>query len=256
MMLSYVLDAGKGLTSSTASQRAFSAAALPGSKFAKNKDKALFTPEATPIARTASYAAEDADLILRLWRALKARMVAEKVTRVYETWSGRCRACWPAWRNAEFGRPGVLSHLSNDFGKKQAALERDINKIAGTQVNPGSPKQLGEPLRPDGITRRHQDQDRTVVDRRPNAGRIGRARPQASAGHSRLARCRNYVAPIPRRCRLRESENASRAHYVCALRQHRPAVSPSTQSAEHSDPHRGRTPDSPGLHRPAGMKLV
>ena len=52
---------------------------------AKNWEKALFTPEATPISRTAGYAAEDADLILRLWQALKTRMVAEKVTRVYET---------------------------------------------------------------------------------------------------------------------------------------------------------------------------
>src|SRR5205823_5429744 len=42
--------------------------------------------------------------------------------------------------------PGVLSQLSNDFGKEQAALEREINNIAGTQVNPGSPKQLGDIL--------------------------------------------------------------------------------------------------------------
>jgi len=42
--------------------------------------------------------------------------------------------------------PAVLAQLSNDFGKKQAALEQEINKIAGTQVNPGSPKQLGDIL--------------------------------------------------------------------------------------------------------------
>jgi DNA polymerase-1 len=40
----------------------------------------------------------------------------------------------------------VLAQLSNDFGKKQAALGQEINKIAGTQVNPGSPKQLGDIL--------------------------------------------------------------------------------------------------------------
>jgi DNA polymerase-1 len=40
----------------------------------------------------------------------------------------------------------VLSRLSNDFGKEQAALEQEINRIAGTQVNPGSPKQLGDIL--------------------------------------------------------------------------------------------------------------
>ena len=147
MLMSYVLDAGKGSHElDSVATRYFSRSP---SRFndAKNKDKALFTPEATPIARTASYAAEDADLILRLWRALKARMVAEKVTRVYETLERpmpRVLACMEE-RGISVD-PGVLSHLSNDFGKKQAALERDINKIAGTQVNPGSPKQLGDIL--------------------------------------------------------------------------------------------------------------
>src|SRR5262245_63356922 len=42
--------------------------------------------------------------------------------------------------------PAVLSQLSNDFGKKQSVLEQEINRIAGTQVTPGSPKQLGDIL--------------------------------------------------------------------------------------------------------------
>ncbi|MGH8090821.1 MAG: DNA polymerase, partial [Rudaea sp.] len=40
----------------------------------------------------------------------------------------------------------VLARLSNEFGTKQAALEQEINRIAGTPVNPGSPKQLGDIL--------------------------------------------------------------------------------------------------------------
>src|SRR5690606_36935986 len=85
MLVSYVLDAGKG---------GHDLAAL-GSRYldrmpsrfneVKNKEKALYTPEATPVARAASYAAEDADMILRLWHGLKPRMVAEKVATVYET---------------------------------------------------------------------------------------------------------------------------------------------------------------------------
>ena len=74
-------------------------------------------------------------------------MVAEKVTGVYETLERpmpRVLACMEE-RGISVD-PSVLSQLSNDFGKKQAALERDINKIAGTQVNPGSPKQLGDIL--------------------------------------------------------------------------------------------------------------
>ena len=38
-----------------------------------------------PIDRAAEYASEDADVTLRLWRALKPRLVAERVTTVYET---------------------------------------------------------------------------------------------------------------------------------------------------------------------------
>jgi DNA polymerase-1 len=147
MLMSYVLDAGKGAHDlDSVATRYFSRSP---SRFndAKNREKALFTQEATPIVRTASYAAEDADLIIRLWQALRTRMVAEKVTHVYETLERpmpRVLACMEE-RGISVD-PGVLSQLSNDFGKKQATLERDINKIAGTQVNPGSPKQLGDIL--------------------------------------------------------------------------------------------------------------
>ena len=113
MLMSYVLDAGKGSHELDSVATRYFGRSPSRFNDAKNKDKALFTPEATPIARTASYAAEDADLILRLWRALKARMVAEKVTSVCtKPWSGRCRACWPAWRNAEFRSTPAFSRTS------------------------------------------------------------------------------------------------------------------------------------------------
>jgi DNA polymerase-1 len=147
MLMSYVLDAGKGSHDLDSVAARYFGRSPSRFNDAKNWEKALFTQEATPIPRTASYAAEDADLILRLWQALKARMVAEKVIRVYETLERpmpRVLACMEE-RGISVD-PGVLSQLSNDFGKKQATLERDINKIAGTQVNPGSPKQLGDIL--------------------------------------------------------------------------------------------------------------
>ncbi len=80
MLMSYVLDAGKGAHDIDSVATRYLGRSPSRFNDAKNREKALFTPEATPIARTASYAAEDADLILRLWQALKARMVAEKVT--------------------------------------------------------------------------------------------------------------------------------------------------------------------------------
>jgi len=74
-------------------------------------------------------------------------MAAEKVATVYETLE-RPLPCVLA-RMEERGisvDPSVLAQLSNDFGKEQAQLEQEINKIADTQVNPGSPKQLGDIL--------------------------------------------------------------------------------------------------------------
>jgi len=147
MLISYVLDAGKGSHDMDSVATRYLGRSPSRFKDVKNKDRALFTPEATPIARTAAYATEDADVTLRLWQALKPRMAAEKVTSVYETLERpmpRVLACME--ERGISVNPAVLTHLSNDFGKKQSALEQEINKIAGTQINPGSPKQLGDIL--------------------------------------------------------------------------------------------------------------
>ncbi|HET9686854.1 MAG TPA: DNA polymerase I, partial [Pseudolabrys sp.] len=147
MLMSYVLDAGKGSHDMDSVATRYLGRSPSRFNDIKNKDKALFTQEATPIARTAAYAAEDADVTLRLWQALKPRMAAEKVTRVYETLERpmpRVLACME--ERGISVNPAVLSQLSNDFGKKQSVLEQEINRIAGTQVNPGSPKQLGDIL--------------------------------------------------------------------------------------------------------------
>ena len=147
MLISYVLDAGNGAHDMDAVVNRYLGRSPSRFNDAKSKDKALFTPEAIPIARAATYVGEDADVTLRLWQALKPRMAAEKVVSAYETLE-RPMPCVLA-RMEHRGisvDPAVLAQLSNDFGKKQAALEQEINKIAGTQVNPGSPKQLGDIL--------------------------------------------------------------------------------------------------------------
>ncbi|HMF25052.1 MAG TPA: DNA polymerase I [Pseudolabrys sp.] len=147
MLMSYVLDAGKAAHDMGSVATRYLGRSPSRFNDVRNKDRALFTPEATPIARTAAYAAEDADITLRLWQALKPRMAAEKVLSVYETLERpmpRVLACMEE-RGISVD-PAVLSQLSNEFGKEQVALEHSINKIAGTQVNPGSPKQLGDIL--------------------------------------------------------------------------------------------------------------
>jgi DNA polymerase I len=147
MLISYVLDAGKGSHDMDSVATRYLGRSPSRFKDVKNKDRALFTPEATPIARTAAYATEDADVTLRLWQALKPRMAAEKVTSVYETLERPMPLVLACMEERGISvNPAVLTQLSNDFGKKQSALEQEINKIAGTQINPGSPKQLGDIL--------------------------------------------------------------------------------------------------------------
>ena len=100
-----------------------------------------------PIDRATEYAAEDADITLRLWRVFKARLVAEGMTRVYETLD---RSLAPVLAHME--RRGVsidrviLSRLSGEFAQSMARLEAEIHELAGESFNLGSPKQLGDIL--------------------------------------------------------------------------------------------------------------
>ncbi len=99
------------------------------------------------IDRAAEYAAENGDVTMRLWRTLKPRLAAERVTTVYETLE---RPLVPVLARME--RQGVavdrqmLSRLAGDFAQSMARLEDEIAKMVGAPFNPGSPKQLGDIL--------------------------------------------------------------------------------------------------------------
>lgn len=100
-----------------------------------------------PLDRATEYAAEDADVSLRLWRALKPRLAAEQKTAVYETLERPMVETL-----ARMERRGVtidrqmLSRLSGEFAQDMARLEADIFELAGEAFNLGSPKQLGDIL--------------------------------------------------------------------------------------------------------------
>ncbi len=93
------------------------------------------------------YAAEDADVTLRLWRWLKPRLSSEQVTRVYERVD---RPLVPVLAHME--REGIkvdraeLARMSAEFAEGIAALELEIHALAGQPFAVGSPKQLGEIL--------------------------------------------------------------------------------------------------------------
>ena len=93
------------------------------------------------------YAAEDADVTLRLWRRLKPRLAYEGATRVYEMVD---RPLVRVIADMELAGikvdAGVLARLSDDFSKQIARLEEEIHAIAGFKFTIGSPKQLGDVL--------------------------------------------------------------------------------------------------------------
>ncbi|KEO60057.1 DNA polymerase I [Thioclava indica] len=109
--------------------------------------KSQITFDKVAIDTATRYAAEDADITLRLWQQFKPRLHREQVTTVYETLE---RPMVPVLADMEMAGvkvdAQVLSRMSNAFAQKLAGLEDEIAQIAGTPFNVGSPKQLGEIL--------------------------------------------------------------------------------------------------------------
>lgn len=109
--------------------------------------KSAKTFDMVPIDEAVKYAAEDADVTLRLWQMFKPQLHASKVTTVYETLE---RPLVPVLATMEMNGIKVdrdhLSRMSNNFAQKMAALEDEIHQLAGRSFNVGSPKQLGEIL--------------------------------------------------------------------------------------------------------------
>lgn len=109
--------------------------------------KSQITFDRVPIDEATPYAAEDADITLRLWQILKPQLHKKGVATVYETLE---RPLVPVL--AQMERHGIkvdrdtLSRMSNAFAQKMAGLEAEIHDLAGQSFNVGSPKQLGEIL--------------------------------------------------------------------------------------------------------------
>ncbi len=144
-LMSYALDAGRNAhgLDSLAESRLGHATLSHGEITGSGKNKLTFDQVA--IDRATGYSAEDADVILRLWRVLKPRLAAERMTAVYETLErplvgvlGRMER-----RGISIDRQ-VLSRLSADFAQTAARVEAEIQEIAGEPVNVGSPKQIGD----------------------------------------------------------------------------------------------------------------
>ncbi len=147
MLMSYAMHGGEhGHGMDTLSERYLSHTPIP-IKPLLGSGKSAITFDKVPIDEATAYAAEDADITLRLWKLFKPQLHQVQVTTVYETLE---RPLVPVLKEMEMHGikvdRDVLSRMSNAFAQKMAGLEAEIHELAGESFNVGSPAQLGEIL--------------------------------------------------------------------------------------------------------------
>ena len=144
-LMSYALDAGRNahgldtLAELWLGHTVLTDAEIIGS------GKGKLTFDQVPIDKSTAAAAEDADVIVRLWRLLKPRLVAERMTTVYETLERPLVSVLARMerRGISIDRQ-VLSRLSGEFAQTAARVEAELQELAGEPINVGSPKQIGD----------------------------------------------------------------------------------------------------------------
>jgi len=148
MLISYVLDAGLngGHGMDSLSERWIGHKTISYKEVA-GSGKAMTTFDLVGIDKATRYAAEDADVTLRLWHILKPRLAAKGLVSVYERLERPLVQVLAQMeqRGISVDRQ-ILSRLSGELAQGAAALEEEIYQLAGEKFTIGSPKQLGDIL--------------------------------------------------------------------------------------------------------------
>jgi DNA polymerase-1 len=144
-LMSYALDAGRNAHGLDALAETWLGHATMSYGELTGSGKGKLTFDQVAIDKATAYSAEDADVMLRLWQVLKPRLVAERMTAVYETLERPLVGVLARMerRGISIDRQ-VLSRLSGDFAQTAARVESEIQQIAGEPINVGSPKQIGD----------------------------------------------------------------------------------------------------------------
>ena len=147
MLMSYALDAGKhrhnmdDLSEIHLSHKTISFKEVAGT----GKNQISF--DKVPIKLATEYAAEDADVTLRLYNLFKERLDKEKLLKIYEIFE---KPLVNILSQMEIEGVKINSNFLNDLSKKFnikiKKLEKEIFKESKKEFNIGSPKQLGEIL--------------------------------------------------------------------------------------------------------------
>jgi DNA polymerase-1 len=151
MLISYALDGGRGQHGmDSLAEKHLQHTCMTFEQvvaFAPGAKKSGKTFGQVPFDKATEYAAEDADVTLRLWMMLKPRLAAERMVTVYETLERPLLGVISGMERTGIKvDQSVLSRLSSQFAQGVARLEEEINGLVGHKFNLGSPRQLGELL--------------------------------------------------------------------------------------------------------------
>lgn len=147
MLISYVLEAGlHGHGMDELSELWLGHKPIPFKQVA-GTGKAQISFKHVALAEATAYAAEDADVTLRLYETLKPRLAREGLLTVYETLERPMPAVLAAMENDGIKvDPEALRRLSNEFSLRMAEFEARATELVGRPFNLGSPKQIGDVL--------------------------------------------------------------------------------------------------------------
>lgn len=147
MLISYVLETGlHGHGMDELSELWLGHKPIPFKQVA-GTGKAQISFKHVALAEATAYAAEDADVTLRLWERLKPRLAREGLSTVYETLERPLPAVLAMMENDGVKvDPEALRLLSNEFSLRMAQYEARAQEIVGRPFNLGSPKQIGDVL--------------------------------------------------------------------------------------------------------------
>jgi len=109
--------------------------------------KGRITFDRVPLDRATAYAAEDADVTLRLWQKLRPKLREAQALALYEQVERRMIPVLAAMETAGIKVDGAeLARIGQDFSERLVILEAEAHRVAGRAFNVASPKQLGEIL--------------------------------------------------------------------------------------------------------------
>ncbi len=147
MLISYTQDAGNFAHDRDTLARQHLSHTPAAYDTVTGSGRARLTFADAPLAAATAYAAEAADISLRLWQTLRPMLRVHKALALYELTEKKLIPVLTAMELAGvMVDRGDLAAMSEEFAGRMVDIEADIHRLAGQNFNVGSPKQLGEIL--------------------------------------------------------------------------------------------------------------